>query len=911
MRVGILFGGQSREREISFAGGRTVFDNLDKSLFEPVPIFIDSCGRFILLNWQNLYKGSIRDFYPPVSLWPENNPGFMYYVENLKAIDTERFDSEISSIGTQIKIESLPEIIDLAFLALHGSYGEDGRIQGILEWMGIPYTGSGILGSAIGINKTIQKRFLHSGGFSSPDYLEVTLSFPIQDFDSITETLLSTFSFPFVVKPPLQGSSIGVSVCRNRKDIPTALLGAVFCTGITKDEWRLHQQDAEKVQFISKITDIRHGIGLPLHFPSNSEYGVVKDPADLIEVLDTHFETNEILWMQALDGGNKVLVESFIHGIEFSVIVIRDTEGKTVALPPTEIVKGEEVFDYHNKYLPGFARKITPIRLPETEINRIRNQAENLVEHLGFEVYARLDGFYSEQKEIFFNDPNTTSGMLPSSFFFHQAAEIGLNPSKFLTYIILTSLSASMGKGWQDQKLSALNHALNESILSGKKSGTKKTKVGIILGGYSTERHISVESGRNIYEKLSSSSTYYPEALFLLHNKFLSLEQAERFKFSKDSFFSLWKLPVSVLLKDHADDIRDKIIYYINGGNRSTLTEQISEETKAITDLLNAESALLIPQVVYLSDFKNTYDFAFIGLHGRPGEDGELQTLLETEKIPYNGSGIHSSKITIDKFQTNSLLRSQGIPVAAHLLIHKSEYLSDPKLVFQTVEATLGLPMILKPSDDGCSSAVIKIRSKEVFHAYCRLSFRESEEINLADAQIMGLRQGEEFPSRQIILAESLIQREEGEFMIEVTVGLYTERLTDGTLNYHILEPSETLAADGILSLEEKFLAGEGQNITPARFHEDRNKSQEYAHEVKEKIKKVAQHLNIEGYSRIDAFVKIKNNQVEVWIIEANSLPGMTPATCIFHQAAIDGLTPFDFIHTIITQGMHRYQLIP
>jgi len=67
MRIGIIFGGSSKEREISFAGGRTVYDNLNKSLFEAIPLFVDSFGNFILLNWQFIYKGSIRDFYPPVA----------------------------------------------------------------------------------------------------------------------------------------------------------------------------------------------------------------------------------------------------------------------------------------------------------------------------------------------------------------------------------------------------------------------------------------------------------------------------------------------------------------------------------------------------------------------------------------------------------------------------------------------------------------------------------------------------------------------------------------------------------------------------------------------------------------------------------------------------------------------------
>ena len=79
MKVGIIFGGPSREREISFAGGRTVYDNLDKALFEAVPVFVDSFGNFILLDWQYIYKGTIRDFYPPVEALPETEHGLQIW----------------------------------------------------------------------------------------------------------------------------------------------------------------------------------------------------------------------------------------------------------------------------------------------------------------------------------------------------------------------------------------------------------------------------------------------------------------------------------------------------------------------------------------------------------------------------------------------------------------------------------------------------------------------------------------------------------------------------------------------------------------------------------------------------------------------------------------------------------------
>src|ERR1043165_7076009 len=166
IRVGIIFGGFSKEREISFAGGRTVYDNLNKSLFEAVPVFVDSFGNFVLLNWEFVYKGSIRDFYPPAEFIPAKEGEFQVYAEQTGNLDPEAQLALINRIGKKIEAQDLHTHFDFAFLCLHGPFGEDGKIQGLLEYMGIPYSGSGILPSAIGINKAIQKRLMVSAGFN-------------------------------------------------------------------------------------------------------------------------------------------------------------------------------------------------------------------------------------------------------------------------------------------------------------------------------------------------------------------------------------------------------------------------------------------------------------------------------------------------------------------------------------------------------------------------------------------------------------------------------------------------------------------------------------------------------------------------------------------------------------------------
>ena len=115
LKVGIFFGGNSREREISFAGGRTVYDNLNKSLFEPILIFVDSCNTLIQLDWQYIYKGTIRDFFPPIDLIPKSDNDYQLYIESLDLTD-DQYTEAINSIGSRIELSQLNKKIDIAFL---------------------------------------------------------------------------------------------------------------------------------------------------------------------------------------------------------------------------------------------------------------------------------------------------------------------------------------------------------------------------------------------------------------------------------------------------------------------------------------------------------------------------------------------------------------------------------------------------------------------------------------------------------------------------------------------------------------------------------------------------------------------------------------------------------------------------
>ncbi|MBP7807779.1 MAG: D-alanine--D-alanine ligase [Bacteroidia bacterium] len=887
LKVGIVFGGRSKEREISFAGGRTVYDNLNKSIFEAIPLFVDSFGNFVLLDWQYVYKGTIRDFYPPVEFLPETNTEFQYYAENLGELNSTQQEELISKIGKKVKVDELKNLIDFAFLCLHGPYGEDGRIQGLFEYLSIPYSGSGVLPSAIGIDKAVQKNLMVKAGFNSPPFFTIDRNDWISgNCKGVWDKAKKEIGFPIVIKPANQGSSIGVTILSkdNEVDFMSAVEKALFTKWVDAKEW--NNLDAHgKVEYVRHLTDIREGIGMPIRIDAGK---AIQDPNILIEVFNSELKTKEGLVAESLDGESTVLIEGFIEGKEFSCIVLEDEKGKAIALPPTEIRKGKELFDYRSKYMPGLSRKITPIDLPDDQINAIRKDCEKLFYELNFDVYARIDGFLSTDGKIFLNDPNTTSGMMPSSFFFHQAAEIGLNPSQFLTFIIRTSLSKRIKNLKGATNYNHLLKQLDTNISNEKNAGDNKVKVAVILGGYSSERHISVESGRNIYEKLASSEKYSPIPVFLTgdHENHL-----------------MYKIPINLLLKDNADDIKETV----NSYKVHSIIKQIIKECSSVTEKYSSTSNLEAPQLLSYDDLAKQVKQVFIALHGRPGEDGSVQEKLEQVGLSYNGSDKSSSEITIDKYRTNEILMKNGLLVAKHMLITAADWKSKKEEIKTKLQNDYKYPFIAKPVDDGCSSAVKKIKTFEEFDAFATLMFRVGEELDAKAAEALHIKPKEEFPQKQLILVEELISKNDAKHFLEITGGMLTKFNSKGELEYEVFEASEALAEGDILSLEEKFLAGQGQNITPARYSSNPKERQQISDKVKQALGTAAKALGVIGYCRIDAFVRIFDaNKIEVIFIEVNSLPGMTPATCIYHQAAINHYKPYEFIDSILDFGKKR-----
>ena len=204
-RVAVLFGGRSAEHEVSCLSARSVIDALDPARTEVIPIGITREGR-----WHRVAG--------PPALPSETGrmPEITEASGSVVELAAEGASTEI------VGVDGSREPIDVVFPVLHGPYGEDGTVQGLLELAGVPYVGAGVLGSAIGMDKDVQKRLFRAAGLPVGPYEAVREPVWIDDPESV-EAAAEALGYPLFAKPATLGSSVGVSKLHGPQDLAGGL----------------------------------------------------------------------------------------------------------------------------------------------------------------------------------------------------------------------------------------------------------------------------------------------------------------------------------------------------------------------------------------------------------------------------------------------------------------------------------------------------------------------------------------------------------------------------------------------------------------------------------------------------------------------------------------------------------------
>lgn len=337
-KLGVIFGGMSTEDKVSCISGASVIENLNKEKYEVFPIFIDKNG-----NW---FKVEITE-------------------ENKLKMENKE---QIENVFTYLKQ------MDLIFPVLHGLYGEDGTIQGLLELLKVPYVGCGVLASSVGMDKVYTKiifdkanikqaKYVYIRGYNDK-YIYVDDSFneKILDLKEILNVVIEKIKFPMFVKPSNSGSSVGISKVNSKEELEKAIIEA------------------------SKFD-------------------------------------------------RKILIEEGIDGREVECAVLGNEN--VISSCVGEIKSSDEFYSYDAKYKSKESKTLIPAKISAEKSEEIRKLAVKAFKAIDGKGLSRVDFFIENESEtVYINELNTLPGFTNISMYPKLFEQVGINYYDLLDKLI-------------------------------------------------------------------------------------------------------------------------------------------------------------------------------------------------------------------------------------------------------------------------------------------------------------------------------------------------------------------------------------------------------------------------------------------------------------------------------------------
>ena len=251
-------------------------------------------------------------------------------------------------------------------------------------------------------------------------------------------------------------------------------------------------------------------------------------------------------------------------------------------------------------------------------------------------------------------------------------------------------------------------------------------------------------------------------------------------------------------------------------------------------------------------------DFAYITIHGAPGENGQLQGYFDMLEIPYSCCGVLAAALTFDKYSCNRYMNSFGIRTAPSILLRKGEIQTPEEIADE-----LGIPLFVKPNDGGSSFGTTKVTSVEQIQAAIETALKEGSNV-LIERYLPGT---------------------------EVTCGCYK---TQGRIR--ALPLTEVLSKNEFFDFDAKYNPDSVEEITPARL------SGELTAEIQQLTEKIYDRVDAKGIIRIDYIISPTG---EIWMLDINTTPGMTATSFIPQQVGAAGLNMTEVLTEIIEENRH------
>ncbi|HUC25111.1 MAG TPA: D-alanine--D-alanine ligase family protein [Streptosporangiaceae bacterium] len=374
IKVAVVFGGRGPEHQVSCMGGGNMLGAIDRSRYEVIPVGITTEGHWV----------QVADAPELLAVTEGQLPS----VEAVAAQGSEVVPWTGGVVATApSRIPHLFGEVDVVLPVLHGPYGEDGTIQGLLEMAGVPYVGAGVLASAVSMDK---------------EYMNLIFT--------------------------AKGLPVGPYVVVRERDWP----------GLSASELAAAAASVEAKQVLDDITELGWPVFVkPARGGSSIGTSKAHDMAQLHDAITT-----------ARRYDPKVLIEAAIDGVEVEVSVLEGVDGAApdTSVPGQLLVDGgEEFWDFEAKYLDPASGMAIPAPIPDSATAEIRRLAAAAFDAVSCEGLARVDFFYTRDGQILVNEINTMPGLSPASYFQKMWEASGMPFPQLIDRLLQTALKKGTG----------------------------------------------------------------------------------------------------------------------------------------------------------------------------------------------------------------------------------------------------------------------------------------------------------------------------------------------------------------------------------------------------------------------------------------------------------------------------------
>ena len=389
LRVGIVFGGRSGEHEVSLLSAASILEAIDRRKFDVVPIGINKSGHWLVsAAAHGLLEGAAHGAEPEKILRagdPDATPGAQVLAEGTPALLAPE---PAAQNATQSAIDSHAALggqsLDVVFPVLHGTFGEDGTVQGLFELAGIAYVGSGVLGSAAGMDKDVMKRLFANARLPIVRHVTLLRADWEKSPRKAVAQVEAALRYPVFVKPANLGSSVGISKVHNREELGPALILAA-----------------------------RYDRKLVVELGEGGKVG---------------------------RGGQQAKARE----LEVAVLGNDDPKASVVG----EIIPGKEFYDYEAKYLSEGSVPVIPAKLTKSQTKQVRELAVQAFRACDLSGLARVDFLMEPdgKRRIYLNEVNTMPGFTRISMYPKLWEATGVKYTDLITRLIDLALERQAEK---------------------------------------------------------------------------------------------------------------------------------------------------------------------------------------------------------------------------------------------------------------------------------------------------------------------------------------------------------------------------------------------------------------------------------------------------------------------------------